>query len=109
MSNSKRYLVLSFLCCLLVNAVLYWVQNPTLATVDLTTITQTFIQQQAKKKQSDAQKRLAIKAFSHALDQSLIKLSNSKHLILLPKEAVIKGGKDYTALLQSMMARELGA
>ncbi len=79
------------------------VSKPTIATVDVMAITTQFIQEEANKNHSKQEKEIAIKAFSHQLEAALQTLSQSKNLILLPKEAVIKGGKDYTVALHHMM------
>jgi hypothetical protein len=49
---------------------------------------------------------LAIKAFSHRLEQALDDLSHSHALILVPKEAVIKGSPDYTSTLMKLVGLE---
>ena len=58
------------------------------------------------KNHSNLEKEVAIKAFSHRLEAALQDLSQSKSLVLLPREAVIKGGTDYTATLMKMIELE---
>lgn len=77
--------------------------HPKIATVDVLTITSSFIKEEAQKNHNAAEKEVAIKAFSHNLEGALQRLANSKNLVLLPREAVIKGSPDYTDTLKSMM------
>ena len=82
-------------------------KHPSIATVDILSITSQFIKEEAKKNHSNSEKEIAIKAFSHRLETALEELSQSKSLVLLPKEAVIKGSADYTALLMNLSTSEL--
>lgn len=76
---------------------------PEIATVDIVGITEQFIKQQASQNSSTQEKQQAIKVFSHQLEHALDTLSRSKSLILVPKEAVLKGAKDYTSVLQNLI------
>ena len=64
--------------------------------VDIGFITKEFIKKEAVSKHNSDEKQIAIRAFSHQLEVSLEVLSHNKSLILLPKEAAVKGGRDYT-------------
>lgn len=64
--------------------------------VDIGFITKEFIKKEALSKHNSSEKQIAIRAFSHQLETSLEALSHNKSLILLPKEAAVKGGRDYT-------------
>lgn len=77
-----------------------------IGTVDIVKITSLFIQQEATKNHTHAEKEQAIKAFSASLENSLARLAERHSLILMPKEAVIKGSVDYTDKLTEMMAME---
>jgi hypothetical protein len=77
-----------------------------IATVDVLSITSSFIKGEAQKNHTTQQKEVAIKAFSHDLEGALQRLATSKKLVLLPREAVIKGSPDYTNTLMSMMKGE---
>lgn len=81
-------------------------KRPDIATVDIVSITSQFIKEEAGKNHSNLEKEVAIKAFSHRLEAALHDLSQSKSLVLLPREAVIKGGTDYTATLMKMIELE---
>lgn len=92
---------------LLINLICYWSEKRLeIATVDIVSITSQFIKEEANKGHSNLEKEVAIKAFSHRLEQALNDLSHSKSLILVPKEAVIKGSHDYSAVLIAMLNLE---
>lgn len=76
---------------------------PVIATVDVMSVTSQFIKSEAHKNRSNHEKMAAIRAFSHELESALNELSKSKSLILMPREAVIQGGHDYTETLIHMM------
>jgi len=79
---------------------------PQIATVDIAAITEQFIKQEAQKNLSPKEKQEAIQTFSHTLEESIEKLSTTKSLVIFPKEAVLKGAKDYTPDLKQMMHLE---
>lgn len=77
---------------------------PEIVTVDVAAITGDFIQQEAQKRLSIQEKQKAVKRFSHQLEKALETLEHSKkHIIIFPKEAVLKGAKDYTKEVQSLI------
>jgi hypothetical protein len=85
---------------IVINGIFYSaLKRPEIATVDIVSITSQFIKKEAQKNHSQAEKEGAIKTFSHRLEQALTDLSSSKALVLVPREAVIKGGPDYTSVL----------
>lgn len=95
----------SLLISLGVQGVFHWFnKQPTIARVDIAAITEEFIQQEAQKNHSNKEKQQVIKAFSSRLEGALEQLSYKKSLILLPKEAVIKGSVDYTETLRIMVS-----
>lgn len=71
--------------------------------VDIGFITKEFIKKEAASKHNSNEKQIAIRAFSHQLEVSLESLSHNKSLILLPKEASVKGGRNYTQELIERM------
>ena len=104
----KMIVLTAVITSLVMNSVFYIVtRKPTIATVDIVAITTDFIQKEARKNHSNHEKERAIKAFSHRLETALDELSYSKNLVLLPKEAVIKGSPDYTTMLSGIVAEEL--
>jgi hypothetical protein len=80
---------------------------PELAIVDIAGITEKFVKQEARKKLPDEEHQKAVKVFSHALEHALEKVAKTHSLILFPKEAVLKGGKDYTHEVEMLMLMEL--
>lgn len=100
-------LLTALITSILVNGIFYsTLSRPNIATVDIVSITAQFIKEEAQKNHSNLEKEAAIKAFSHLLEAALQDLSQSKSLLLLPKEAVIKGSTDYTATLMTMIKLE---
>lgn len=103
----KTAVLAALITTLFINGVLYWsTKHPDIATVDIVSITSQFIKEEAQKNHSNREKELAIKAFSHRLETALQDLSQSKSLVLLPREAVIKGSTDYTATLMTIISME---
>lgn len=98
-----KAIFINILVSITVNMIFYCLYPiPAIATVDVLGITTSFIQEAVHKKSKDSE----IKAFSQNLEKNLEKISHKKSVILLPKEAVLKGSSDYTALLQEMMLQE---
>ncbi len=96
--------IVAFVISLITNSCFYLASSRhEIATVDVLTITSSFIKEEAQKNHNAAEKEVAIKAFSHNLEGALQRLTTSKNLVLLPREAVIKGSPDYTDTLKSMM------
>jgi Type-F conjugative transfer system protein (TrbI_Ftype) len=79
--------------------------SPKIATVDVLSITSQFIKEEANKSHTPLEREAAIKAFSHNLESALQKLAHSKSCILLPKEAILTGSRDYTAELKKIMEK----
>ncbi|KTC73161.1 TrbI F-type domain-containing protein [Legionella bozemanae] len=105
--TTKVAILASFFTSLLVNGIIYNVlRRPEIASVDILAITSQFIKKEAQKNHSSLEKNLVIKEFSHRLEQALNDLSRSKSLILVPREAVIKGSPDYTNVLMDRVGLE---
>lgn len=103
----KSTILPALITTLFINGVFYCgAKRPVIATVDIVSITSQFIKEEAQKNHSILEKEVAIKGFSHRLEAALQELSVSKSLVLLPREAVIKGSADYTATLMTMIALE---
>lgn len=109
MSKTFQQMVLvAFVTSLVMNAIFHVVfKKPTIATVDIVAITSEFIKKEAQKNHAEDEKKVAIQVFSHRLETALTTLTQKKNLVLLPREAVIKGGVDYTQTLENMIAVEL--
>lgn len=92
---------------MVLQGVFFCLLKPTqIGTVDIVAITSDFVRSEAKKHHSKQEKDVAIKSFSHRLERALSELSRSRALILVPKEAVIKGGTDYTQTVLSLVQKE---
>ncbi len=70
--------------------------NIQLATVDITSIIHQFVKVESKKSIPLEQQQEQIRAFSSQLESTLKTVSEEKHVVLTPKEAVIAGGVDLT-------------
>lgn len=71
--------------------------NPQLATVDMTGLMYRFVKSEAAGSASLTEKRIEVRAFSQQLETVLQTIAREKHVILVPKEAVIAGSQDMTA------------
>lgn len=71
--------------------------NIQLATVDITGIIHQFVKIEAEHSNSPVEMEAQIQAFSQQLETTLQSMAKEKHVILVPKEAVIAGGVDFTS------------
>ncbi len=71
--------------------------SPSIATVDMTGLMYRFVKSEASGSASLAEKRIEVHAFSQQLETVLKTIAREKHVILVPKEAVIAGSLDMTA------------
>jgi hypothetical protein len=78
--------------------------NPSIATVDMTSLMYRFVKSEASGSASLAEKRIEVRAFSQQLETVLKTIAREKHVILVPKEAVIVGGNDLTAEVASRLS-----
>lgn len=70
--------------------------NTPLATVDITGIINQFVKTESAQSDSPTQHQKRIHAFSAQLEATLQTVAHEKHVILVPKEAVITGSLDFT-------------
>lgn len=71
--------------------------SPSLATVDMTGLMYRFVKSEASGSASLTEKRIEVRAFSQQLETVLQTIAREKHVILVPKEAVMAGSQDLTA------------
>ncbi len=71
--------------------------NIQLATVDMTGIIHRFVKMESMQSLSADQHQAHVHDFSTQLETTLKEVAKEKHVILMPKEAVIAGGLDLTA------------
>jgi hypothetical protein len=64
--------------------------------VNITGIVDQFIKTQAKENISAIELKKSVLVFGANLEKTLHELSNKKHVVLMPAEAVIAGATDYT-------------
>ena len=72
-------------------------------TVNITKLINQYIKIETKKNISPDELKREVKNFGNKLDSELQTLSKSSHVILFPSEAIIAGGKDYTAYINDKM------
>jgi len=77
----------------------------TIATVDIVKLIQDFIKKEQQKNTSEDVLKKEITAFGKALEKNIRAFSENHHVVLLPKEAVMGGSKDYTQLILRAMER----
>lgn len=107
MSKLLSTLQLILIPLLILIGIWIWSSKPKeLGTVDVVAITSDFVRSEAQRHHSKQEKEAAIKSFSHRLENALSDLSHTKSLILVPKEAVLIGGKDYTQAVLVLMQKE---
>ena len=82
------------------------VSQPVVASVNLTGIVNAFVKETAKQNLSEKEMGSRVAQFSEQLNREVEALSLSRHLILLPSEAIIAGGKDYTQDIIKKMSKE---
>lgn len=78
-------------------------QRQIIGTVNITGIVNNFITTQAKNNISSDDLKQSVKDFGLALEKTMVSVSNKKHIVLLPAEAVITGAKDYTQEIQNLL------
>lgn len=106
MNKSLSTVLLIGSSLLILQGITVWLMQPQhIGTVDIVAITSEFVKHEAKANHSKQDKEKAIKSFSHRLEASLDRLSSANSLILLPKEAVLKGSRDYTQTVIAMIKK----
>ncbi|MBS0349742.1 MAG: TrbI F-type domain-containing protein [Proteobacteria bacterium] len=78
--------------------------NPSIATVDMTGLMYRFVKSEASGSASLAEKRIEVRHFSQQLETTLKTIAQEKHVILLPKEAVMAGSQDLTAEVAAQLS-----
>jgi len=105
--NKSQTLLFGMLGALIVLFIMEWVKPvpKMIATVDVTRLTQNFIkEEQAKNISQDTLKQDAA-LFGKQLEKTIKQFAENNHLVLLPKEAVIAGSKDYTRVIAKAMSQ----
>lgn len=74
-------------------------------TVDLTAMTQSYINTLASKQLTPSQSETAMKAFADNLQISLSQYSRRHHVVIVPRQAIIAGAPDKTAAIMQLMQK----
>ena len=100
--SNKQWLigVCSILIAFLLVRNCVFTNSPSIATVDITGIVQQFVQSQAKLNLPANQMQQRVNIFGHQLEIILQDIAKTKHVILMPQEAVIAGSVDITPLVR---------
>lgn len=81
--------------------------NAVIATIDITNMTQSYIKEIANQSLPMQQKQERINRFATLLTKYTKQLSRQKNVVLLPREAVIAGGNDFTQETSEMIKEGL--
>jgi len=76
-------------------------------TVDIIGLVKSFENELLKQKLPETESAKVIQKFGKALDSTVSDYSNKKHLILLPKQAVIAGDLDKTDEIKALIKQRL--
>ncbi len=74
---------------------------PRIGTVNITGLIDQFIKEESKKNVSSVLLKDHIRLFSQQLETTIQSISKQKQVVLVPREAVLAGSKDYTALVET--------
>jgi hypothetical protein len=81
--------------------------TPTIATVNLTGLEDSFIQETSRQAISEAEKKQKVEIFAKTLNQTVAQLAKEKHLIFMPSQAVISDTPDFTQEVAKQIKRRL--
>ncbi|HZW61779.1 MAG TPA: TrbI F-type domain-containing protein [Candidatus Babeliales bacterium] len=80
---------------------------PTIATVNITGLEDSFIQETSKQTLSETEKKKKVEIFAKTLNQTVIQLAKEKHLVFMPSQAVISDTPDFTQEIARKIKMEL--
>ena len=95
-------IVITILCVLLWQHL--WRPSRIVA-VDITAITQSYVETLATKNLNASQSEMAIKSFADNLQISLNQYSKKHHVVIVPRQAIIAGAPDETASILVLMQK----
>jgi len=81
--------------------------TPTIATINITGLEDSFIQETSKQALSEAEKKQKVEIFAKTLNQTVIQLAKEKHLTFMPSQAVISDAPDFTQEVAKQIKRRL--
>jgi conjugal transfer pilin signal peptidase TrbI len=82
-------------------------RTPTIATVNVTGLVDSFVKETVKRPLTSLQKQQNVMMFGQRLNQTVSDLAVKKHLILMLSEAVITGSPDLTEEVAETMKKEM--
>jgi hypothetical protein len=94
MLQALSQLCFGMLGALLILAITH--RAPSIATVNITGLEDSFIRETSRQSLTDAEKKQKVTAFAKVLNQTIIKFAKEKNLVLLPSQAVISEQLDLT-------------
>lgn len=110
---NKEMLLIFFLqlCFGIVGALLVQVAMtrdslPAIATVNITSLVDSFLHETANQSLSGSEKKQRIIDFGNRLDHTISQLAAKRHLVLMPSEAVIAGSPDLTQEVANRIKKE---
>jgi hypothetical protein len=100
-------LIFGIIGALLVHFMLNFRAVPTIATVNITALEDSFVREISKKQLSEVEMRSQVMGFAKAINQTVFRLCKQKHLILVPSEAVMAGSQDMTQEVAAQVKKGL--
>lgn len=73
--------------------------------VDISAITQSYVETLATKNLSSSQSEIAMKSFADNLQASLNQYSQKHHVVIVPRQAIIAGAPDETTAILELMQK----
>lgn len=80
--------------------------KPTVGTVNITGLVDRFIKTETEKNLPPDILKQEVKVFGQNLEKELKLFSAKNHIVLLPAEAVIAGGQDYTVIIKERLKQK---
>lgn len=81
--------------------------SPTIATINITSLEDSFIQETSKQTLSETDKKQKVETFAKTLNQTVVQLAKEKHLLLMPSQAIISDAPDFTQEIAKKIKRGL--
>lgn len=82
---------------------------PTIATVNISGLENSFIKETTNKALSPDEMKLKVTQFAHALNQSVVDIAKEKHVVLMMSEAVVAGHRDLTPEVANRIKKGLSS
>lgn len=103
------FMQLSFgvLGALIVHVIFIRYSPPTIKTVNVSALENSFIQETVKQKLPKAELSKRVSIFARSLNQTINNMAKQKNVIIVPSEAVIAGGVDLTETVANEVKRSV--